>query len=87
MGKKSRLKKMRQEGVSASAPPMWVSDEGVHAIGVGQPPSGSDLAAMTAAYQEEIRRSELWALMVKEYGEAKATELLKQFTVKIDTGA
>jgi hypothetical protein len=34
-----------------------------------------------------IRKSELWAQMVKEFGEQKAMEMLKQFTVKIDAAA
>jgi hypothetical protein len=42
---------------------------------------------MTAAYQERIRKSPLWDQMVKEFGEQKATEMLKEFTVRIDEGA
>lgn len=87
MGKKSRLKKLRRQEVNDIGLPMWANDKGVHALGVGQPPTASDLAAMTAAYQERIRKSELWTQMVKEFGEEKATEMLKQFTVKIDAGA
>ncbi|MBI4662286.1 MAG: hypothetical protein HY735_25990 [Verrucomicrobia bacterium] len=84
MGKKSRLKKLRREGVSAADPLMWGTEEGVHALGAGQPPSASEVAAMTAAYQERIRRSPLWDQMVKEFGEQKAAEMLKEFTVRID---
>jgi hypothetical protein len=87
MGKKSRLKKRRRQEFNDSGLPIWASDEGVHALGVGQPPSASDLESMTAAYQDQIRKSELWAQMVKEFGEQKATEMLKQFTVQIDAGA
>jgi hypothetical protein len=52
MGKKSRLKRLRREGVSATDPLMWGTEEGVNALGVGQPPSASEVAAMTAAYQD-----------------------------------
>ena len=38
------------------------------------------------AYQDRIRKSELWAQMVKEFGEQKATEMLKRCS-KIDAGA
>ena len=63
---------------------MWGSEEGVHALGVGQPLTPSEVAAMTAAYQERIRKSPLWDQMIREFGEQKATEMLKEFTVKID---
>ncbi len=42
---------------------------------------------MAAAYQDRIRQSPLWDQMVKEFGEKKATEMLKEFTVRIDEGA
>lgn len=87
MGKKSRLKKQRREAVAAEGPLMWGSEEGVHAVGVGQLPTGSEVAAMTSAYRERIRKSPLWDQMVREFGEQKATEMLMEFTVRIDEGA
>ena len=86
MGRKSRLKKLRRDGV-ADGPLMWASEEGVHALEHGQPPTTAQVAAMTLAYQERIRKSPLWNQMVKEFGEQKAAEMLKEFTVKIDEGA
>jgi hypothetical protein len=86
MGKKSRLKKLRRDGV-ADGPLMWNSEEGVHALELGQPPMATQVAAMTTAYQERIRKSPLWNQIVKEFGEQKAAEMLKEFTVKIDEGA
>jgi hypothetical protein len=86
MGKKSRLKKLRRGGV-ADGPLMWASEEGVHALEHGQPPTAVEVAAMASAYQERIRKSPLWDQMVKEFGEQKAEEMLKEFTVKIDAGA
>jgi hypothetical protein len=87
MGKKSRLKKLRREGVTADGPLMWGSEEGLHALGVDPPPTASEVAAMAAAYQDRIRKSPLWDQMVREFGEQKATEMLKEFTVRIDEGA
>jgi hypothetical protein len=87
MGKKSRLKRLRRERIIADGPVMWGSEEGVHALGVGPPPTALEIAAKTADYQERIRKSPLWDQMVKEFGEQKATELLKEFTVRIDEGA
>jgi hypothetical protein len=86
MGKKSRLKKLRREMGAAVDPIMWASEDGVHALGVGQPPSSAELSAMTKAYQERIRNSPLWGQMVKQFGEEKAKELLKEFTVKTEGG-
>ena len=63
---------------------MWMGEEGVHAIGVGQPPSPLETAAMTENYQQRIRNSPLWDKMVKEFGEQKAAEMLKEFKVKIN---
>jgi hypothetical protein len=39
---------------------------------------------MTEAYQQRIRNSPLWDQMVKEFGEQKAAEMLKEFKVKIE---
>jgi hypothetical protein len=84
MGKKSRLKRERREGdISAM---MWSTDDGVHALGVGQAPSLLEKAAMTEAYQQRIRNSPIWDKMVNEFGEQRATEMLKEFRVKIDEG-
>jgi hypothetical protein len=63
---------------------MWSSEDGIHALGCGQPPTALEIAKMTADYQEQIRTSPLWEQMVKEFGEKKATELLKECTVRID---
>lgn len=61
-----------------------MEDDGIHAVGVGPVPSILETAAMTEAYQQRIRNSPLWDKMVKEFGEQKATEMLKEFKVKID---
>jgi hypothetical protein len=86
-GKKERREKDRREGAVEPDAPMWSSDEGVHALAFGQPPTASQVASMTTAYQQQIRDSPLWDQMVKKFGEQKAAEMLKQFTVKIDERA
>jgi hypothetical protein len=86
MGKKSRLKKLRREMSTGAAPNMWASEDGIHTVGVGQPPSPAQLEAMTKAYQERIRNSPLWDEMVKKFGEERANQALKEFIVKSECG-
>ena len=62
---------------------MWPSEEGVQALVPGEPPSASELAALSAAYQQRIRESPLWDAMIKEIGEQKAAEMLKEFKAKL----
>jgi len=83
MGKKSRLQKLRHE-VPADSPLMWPVDDGIQALVPGRAPSSEELAAMSAAYQERVRKSPLWGLMVKEFGEQKAAEMLKEFKAKLE---
>lgn len=85
MGKKSRLKRERKErGVEHAEPSMWLDEDGIHVIGVGQPPGVLETAAMSEAYQQQIRNSPLWEEMVKAFGEQKAADMLKEFRVKTD---
>ncbi len=79
MGKKSRLKKLRH-----AVPLVWPVEQGIQALVPGQAPSSDELAKMTAAYQENIRKSPIWDLMVKEYGEQKAREMLKEFKAIVE---
>lgn len=83
MGKKSRLKKLRREPSPGDAVLMWPSEEGIQALMPGEPPSASELAALSAAYQQRVRESPLWDAMVKELGEQKAAEVLKEFKAKL----
>ncbi len=84
MGKKSRLKKLRQERPVREQPMMCGTPEGIHAVGFGAPPTASEIEAMTQEYQNQIRNSPLWDQMVKQLGEEKALELLKECRVKVD---
>ena len=59
-----------------------LGEEGVNVIGKGDQPSPEELKRMTAEYQKKIKKSPIWEVMVKEYGEVKAKEMLKEFQVK-----
>jgi len=97
MGRKSRLKKIRRENreklggninpeqlpTCQSTDLMWQDSEGLHSLMPGQPPSEEKLAEITAAYQKNIRNSEIFTLMVKQYGKEKAEEMLKEFKVEL----
>lgn len=60
----------------------WMAPDGVHMITPGGPLTREDLANMTQTYQKQIRQSPMWKQMVKEFGQEKAEELLKEFQVK-----
>ena len=62
----------------------WIDEEGMHLVGKGIPPSKEELARMTKEYQQRIRTSPLWKMMVKEYGKEKAEEMLDDF--RVETG-
>jgi len=90
MGRKSRLKKLRRENrekfggdFNPDQLPFWQDSEGLHTITPGHPPSEEKLAEMTAVYQKNIRNSEIFTLMVKQFGKKKAEEMLKDFKVEI----
>lgn len=56
----------------------WRGNEGFHFLLPGSPPTPEMLEAMTKRYQERLRNSPLWDVMVKQFGEEKAEELLKE---------
>ena len=60
----------------------WVSDEGMHVVAPGAPPTPEELEKMTKEYQKNIRNSQIWDDMVQQYGKEKAEELLKEFRAK-----
>ena len=80
-GKKYKKCCMQQE---ASAPPViWQDEKGFHIVSLGTTPSAEQLELMTKRYQNEMRNSPLWKDIVKDFGEEKAEELLKEFEVKL----
>lgn len=60
----------------------WIDEEGMHLMGKGAPPSKEELERMTKEYQQKIKTSPLWKMMVKEYGKEKAQEMLADFQVQ-----
>jgi hypothetical protein len=83
MGRKSKAKRERRKRTPVAPVPTWVAEEGVHALVPGTRPSATELEEMTRRYQERIRRSPLWNQMVKEYGEEKAGELLRESRAEV----
>ena len=64
--------------------PMWADDEGIHSLVEGQKPSPEKVKEMERAYRENIKKSSIWDVMIKEYGKEKAEELLLEFKVNIE---
>jgi len=55
----------------------WPEADGIHYLVPGSPPTPKMLEEMTKQYQERLRNSPLWGMMVKQFGREKAEELLK----------
>ena len=87
--KRTRIPKRRKQSRAVDAagllqtPPAWFDDAGLHALLPGPKPAPHELEAATKRYQENIRKSPLWAQMVAEFGSVKAEELLRQFRVEL----
>ncbi len=63
---------------------MWAEEDGIHSIVAGERPTPETIEEMEKAYRENIKKSPMWDMMVKEYGQTKAEELLLECKVKID---
>ncbi|MGB7568264.1 MAG: hypothetical protein WBM07_10410 [Chitinivibrionales bacterium] len=77
MSKKSKKAKAN----SLSSP--WVSEDGIHMMMPSKDMSKEQIEALTLKYQENIRKSEIWSQIVKQYGKDEAENLLKEFRVEI----
>ena len=91
MGNKSRRRRREQKNRmnfnDYELPPgteHWMEDDGMHFISPGVPPSPEKIEEMTKDYQNNIRNSELFEMWVREFGLAKAEELLQECRVKIE---
>ncbi|MCI5125147.1 MAG: hypothetical protein D3925_11900 [Candidatus Electrothrix sp. AR5] len=73
-------KKFKKCCLSSEAPlaVSWQDEKRIHLVSKGEPHSQEELDLMTKKYQEKIRQSPIWDKMVKEFGQEKAEELLKQ---------
>jgi hypothetical protein len=80
--KKARARRRAQRKAIGAPALSWHDEEGIHFIAPGVPQPG-DEEKLTENFQKQIRNSPLWGQMVAEFGEAKATELLKQCKAQI----
>lgn len=62
---------------TVDALPMWMDEQGMHAIVPGSPDADT-FERMTELYQQNIRNSPMWDEMVRQFGLEKAEQLLKQ---------
>lgn len=87
MSKKSKRKKRKRILQITNPLPnsvIWQDDKGeVHSFIAGLPPTPEKLEEMTKVYQENIRKSPLWKMMIKQFGPEKAEELLKECRVEV----
>ena len=79
-GKKYKKCCLLQPSVGQSM--SFMDDEGLHVIGQGSGPSDEELEEMTKEYQKQMKLTPEWKEIVKELGEEKAEELLKQCKVE-----
>lgn len=56
----------------------WQEEDEMHFLMPGEPPSEEEIAEITKAYQENIRNSELFEMWVRDFGLAKAIEMLQE---------
>ena len=84
----SKTKRHRRETrqPDVSSPALRPDHEGVHALLPGRPPSQELLDQMSKVYQQNIRKSPLWDVMVQEFGAEEAERMLQQFQVKLNEG-
>ena len=77
--KKTVLTPSKLDGMIVEQPlPMWMDEQGIHAILPGEKPDAETLERMTIDFQQRLRNSPMFVEMVKTYGQAKAEELLSQ---------
>jgi hypothetical protein len=61
----------------------WMAPDGLHTEAPGLPPTPEQLSRMTEEYRKQIRNSPIWYEMVRQFGEEKAEDLLKEFRVDL----
>lgn len=82
-GKRKKKKRNRRREAEIADVPLWMDDEGLHAMLPGSKPDAATLERMSRAYQENIRNSPLWDEMVRQFGAERAEELLGQFRAEL----
>lgn len=81
MGRRERARREKKRKPGSAGVATWLEGDGLHAL-VPADACHATLEEMTRRYQDAIRRSPLWEVMVEEYGEEQATRLLQQFRVE-----
>ncbi|MCL0065615.1 hypothetical protein M1N79_01845 [Dehalococcoidia bacterium] len=83
-GKKKTDKPKKQARRQMGLPALqWMDGAGIHIAASGPPLTHEQIEKMTEEYQKHIRNSPMWGFMVKQFGEQKAEEMLKEFQVKL----
>lgn len=85
--KNKKKRKKRKRNKQAQMPinttgPVWMDEEGVHALFPGKQPPVEFLDLLTENFQKELRNSPMWNQMVEQFGEEEAEKLLKQCQAK-----
>ena len=88
MGKKKKKRQLPErarpkKSSSTLGAFQWMDKDGLHIIQPGLPPSPERIEAVTTEYQKQIRNSALWDVMVEQYGEEQAEEMLKEFRYEV----
>jgi len=81
-GKKYKKCCMNQSLEKQNTSTSWLDDDGLHIVDKSSQPSNKDLERMTIEYKNKIKKSPIWGEMVREYGNEKAEEMLKEFKVQ-----
>ncbi len=68
---------------TANYPISWIEDDGIHVIQNDIDISSIGCETVSEVFQDEIRKSELWEMIVSEYGEKKADEIVKEMKVTV----
>jgi len=83
MGRDAQEPRQRRATRHSVAAASWVALDGIHANMPGAAPSEAELEGLTRKWQRQLRNSPLWKEMVREFGEAKAEELLSRCGAKL----
>jgi len=77
------MKKKKEKTLRPGDTISWFEGDEMHSLIPGEALSKEQLEEMTREYQRQIRKSPLFKKMLKQYGNEKAEELLKEFKVKL----
>ena len=85
MGNKRTRRNKKKKGNKSSKSILYseMRSDGYHAFIAGERPSESELDKMTAEYRANIRKSPLWKEIIRQYGDQKAEEILKECKVEL----